>query len=330
MGSTTEKGFLKDTAYYYDLEKHKRSFGFYENGNLMDGFVIRDDSTRFIGMLNSDGATGFCTDYKVGKYYSAGNYTNDLLNGSVVDIDLKKNSVYYGDAVAGIFTGKAYFFSELGTIYAGDYLKGKFTGKGYKLEKNGKFTSGVWDNGTIVKLTTLITTDGETYSGTPATFNVGLNDVIKNYLYFYEDISGKNEFSEEIKDFENSDLDLTNSLITIPGSIGTNLIASDLDENVFYYAKFIDTDNAAKAKAKYAELSKQVLSSSITLGKLSTKYKLTGTTSSPNLAKDKTSSQYDLSNKIEDYEDFHVWVILEKITTGNYIVYLQIGKKNEL
>ncbi len=329
MGPTTDKGFLKDTAFYYDLEKHKRYFGFYENGNIKNGLIIRDDSTRFIGMLNAKGAIGFCIDYKVNKYYSEGNYTNDLLNGSIVDIDLKKKSVYYGDAVDGIFTGKAYFFSESGTMYAGDYIKGNFTGNGYKLEKNGRFTSGVWDNGEIVKLTTLITSNGDIFSGTPKTFNEGLNSVIKNYPDLFEDISGKMDFSDEIKDFENSDIDLSESLVALPGSIGNNLIASDFADNLFYYAKFIDTDNAVKAKAKYAELAKQVQSSSISFGAIPSKYKLKGTTSTPDLEKDKTISVYNLSNSSPDFEDFHVWLILEKNDSGNYIVYLQIGKKEE-
>jgi hypothetical protein len=142
IGKTNSNNKLIDSSYYYDLKQKKKYLGYYENGSLRSGVIVRDDSTVFFGNLNEKGAIGYGHFYKIGKSYSEGNYVNDYMNGEVVDIDLAKKSVYYGAAVEGYFTGKARFFNESGTQFIGDYKSGQFTGTGSKIETNGRYTSG--------------------------------------------------------------------------------------------------------------------------------------------------------------------------------------------
>jgi hypothetical protein len=330
IGPVNSAGLLKDTAFYYDIAKKGRYFGYYENGNLQNGYIRRNDSTIFLGTLNKKGATGFCYDYKVQNYYSEGNYTDDVLDGQILDIDLKKKSVYYGASASGLFTGKAYFFNEKGTIYAGDYLKGKFTGTGYRMDKAGKFSSGTWDDGKITKLTTMISASGEMISGNPKSFAEGLGYVIKNYEESFDDITGAStsEIDDETSEFDDFDVETSKSLINIPGSNGANLIATDFDENNFFYAKFLQTNKPEQATAKYKEIIKQVLASSFSIKGIPAKLKLTGTTVTPDFSQKKSSSVFSFPQDTSGFNDFKVWVVIEKISSDKYIVFLQVGKKD--
>ena len=334
IGPTNSDHFLTDSSYYYDLKKLKRYFGKYENGHLRNGFIARDDSTRFYGPLNDKGASGYCYDFKFKKFYSEGNYINDFLNGQILDLDLEKKSVYYGSAVDGSFTGKAYFFNEKGTMYAGDYLKGRFTGNGYKLETNGRYTSGTWEDGKILKLTSVITPEGEIISANPKTFAEGLNIAIKSYPGIFDNIYGEvvldddllEELQEIDKDFA---LTFTHSLVKIPGSTGKDVIAEDFDENTFYYSKFLQTDNAAKAKAKYNELATQLQSAVITNKLITGKQKLVGKVIPPDISKDKTESEFTISGSGSDFKNFKVWLRLRKNDDDIYTVEILLGEKTD-
>lgn len=331
IGPVTSKGFLKDTAYYYDLEKHKRYFGYYENGNLKNGLIIRDDSTRFMGPLNEVGATGYCYDFKFNKYYSEGEYKNDYLNGNITDIDLTKKSVYYGAAVDGIFTGKAYFFNTNGTMYAGDYLKGKFTGTGFRVLSTGATVSGTWEDGEVLKATSITTATGDLFTGNPKTLQEALNITVKTYIDLFDDILGSlsDEGLDALLDDTDDYNDYYKSLISFPGTTKEDLIVSDLDETNFYNATFIETKDAAKAKAKYNELAKQLQACTISGGIIKKPVKLKGTVTPADPSNEKTETVFDLPTDSDKYTNFHVWLILEKDSDDQYTVKLKIGEIKE-
>ena len=86
------------------------------------------------------GASGYCDGFKYNKYFSEGNYANDLLNGpQILDIDLSKQTAYYGGAINGEFTGKTSFFTNRVQRPLG-LCEGRFNGNGYRLEPNGRQT----------------------------------------------------------------------------------------------------------------------------------------------------------------------------------------------
>lgn len=334
MGPVNKNNMLNDTSYYYDLKTKKRYFGYYNNGHLKNGFIVRDDSTCFLGPLDENGAAGYAYDYKVNKYFTEGNYTNDLLNGKVTDLDLAKKSVYFGDAVNGSFTGNAYYFNDKGTMYAGNYNNGKFTGTGYRLEATGRYTSGTWIDGQVEKLNTLITANGDIITGNPKTFAEGINVAIKAFPGIFDDIYGAAILDEDIlSGLEEIDKDyaltFTSSVITIPGSIGKNIICEDFDENTFFYSKFLQTDNFAKAKARYNELAAQLQSVVITNKLITGKQKLTGKIIPPDNAKDKTESEFIISGDGRGFENFRVWLRLRKNDGDIYTVEILLGEKTD-
>ena len=332
-GPTNHDNLLIDSSYYYDLKKNKRYFGYYVSGHLRNGVII-GDSTRFWGSLNEKGASGYCYGFKYNKYYSEGNYVNDFLNGSqILDIDLSKQTAYYGGAVNGEFTGKTYFFNNKGSMFVGDYVKGRINGNGYRLETDGRLTVGIWENGVVKKLTSVTTPSGEVISGSPKNFAEGLNTAIKSYPDIFENIYGdvvlEDDVLTEMEEIdEDAALTFTYSLVNIPGSIGKNLIAEDFDENTFYYSKFLRTSDATKAKAKYNELATQLQSAVITNSFLTGKQKLAGKVLPPNTSKDKTESEFTISGTSSDFDDFKVWLRLRKVG-DEYIVEILVGEKTE-
>ena len=332
-GPTNKENFLIDSSYYYDLKKDKRYFGYYVSGHLRNGVII-GDSTRFWGPINEKGASGYCYSFKYNKYYSEGNYENDLLNGPrILDIDLSKQTAYYGGAVNGEFTGKTYFFNNLGTMFVGDYVKGRINGNGYRLETNGRLTVAIWENGVVKKLMSVTTPSGEVISGTPKNFAEGLNTAIKSYPDVFDNIYGDVVLEEdvlaEMEEIDKDDvLTFTYSLVNIPGSQGKNIIAEDFEENSFYYSKFLRTKDAVKAKAKYNELAAQLQSAVLTNSFLTGKQKLAGKVSPPDTSKDKTESEFTISGGSNDFEDFKVWLRLRKVD-DEYVVEILLGEKTE-
>ena len=332
-GPTNKDNLLTDSSYYYDLKKSTRYFGNYVSGHLRNGVII-GDSTRFWGSLNDKGASGYCYGFKYNKYYSEGNYENDFLNGThILDIDLSKQTAYYGGAVNGEFTGKTYFFNDQGTMFVGDYVKGRINGNGYKFEANGRLTVGVWENGVVKKLTSVTTPSGEVISGTPKNLAEGLNTAIKCYPDVFDNIYGdvvlEDDVLTEMEEIDKDDvLTFTYSLVNIPGSLGKNLIAEDFDENTFYYSKFLRTKDIAKAKAKYNELATQLQSAVISNSFFTGKQKLTGKVIPPDTSKDKTESEFTISGNSSDFEDFKVWLRLRKVD-DEFIVEILLGEKAE-
>jgi len=217
-------------------------------------------------------------------------------------------------------------------MYVGDYVKGRINGNGYKLETNGNLTVGIWENGQVKKLTSITTPDGEVIPGNPKNFAEGLNIAIKSYPDIFDNIYGdvvlEDDVLTEIEAIdEDGALTFTYSLVNIPGSIGKNLVAEDFDENSFYYAKFLQTADAAKAKAKYNELGAQIQSAVISNSFLPGKIKLTGKIVAPDTSKSKTESEFVLEDS-DDFEDFKVWLRLRK-SGKEYVVEILLGEKTE-
>jgi len=331
-GPTNKDNFLIDSSYYFDLKKQKKYFGNYVAGHLRNGVII-GDSTRFWGPIGDKGASGYCYDFKYKKYYTEGNYTDDLLNGQILDLDLAKQTAYYGGAINGAFTGKTYFFNDNGTMFVGDYVKGRINGNGYRIETNGRLTVGIWEDGQVKKLTSVTMPDGDVIPGNPKNFAEGLNIAIKSYPDVFDNIYGamveQDDVLSEMEEIdEDGALTYTYSLVNIPGSIGKNLVAEDFDENTFYYAKFLQTGDVTKAKAKYNELATQLQSAVITNSFLTGKQKLTGKVLPPDTSKDKTGSEFTISGGGSDFEDFKVWLRLRK-SDNEYVVEILMGEKTE-
>ena len=268
-------------------------------------------------------------DYKTGSYYSEGNYVNDFLDGDIMDIDLKKKTVYYGASVAGKYTGKAYFFNANNTMYAGDYLSGKFTGNGFKLENTGRCLTGTWDNGILQKATAIITATGESISPAPKTIAEALNIAIKTFPDTFDDITGELSDDDDWGALfdEDSDGDLYKSLIAFPGAITEDVISLDFGKNNFYTALFLETTDGAKAKAKYNELAKQLAAASITNNILKATVKLKGTVITPDLSTDKTETIFSLQTDKSEYENFSVRLLLSKDADEKYTVSIKIGEE---
>ena len=331
-GPTNKDNFLIDSSYYFDLKKQKKYFGNYVAGHLRNGVII-GDSTRFWGPIGDKGASGYCYDFKYKKFYSEGNYVDDLLNGQILDLDLAKQTAYYGGAINGAFTGKTYFFNDNGTMFVGDYVKGRINGNGYRIETNGRLTVGIWEDGQVKKLTSVTMPDGDVIPGNPKNFAEGLNIAIKSYPDVFDNIYGamveQDDVLSEMEEIdEDGALTYTYSLVNIPGSIGKNLVAEDFDENTFYYAKFLQTGDVTKAKAKYNELATQLQSAVITNSFLTGKQKLTGKVLPPDTSKDKTGSEFTISGGGSDFEDFKVWLRLRK-SDNEYVVEILMGEKTE-
>ena len=331
-GPLNHENVLIDSSYYFDLKKQKKYFGHYISGHLKNGVII-GDSTRFWGALGDKGASGYCYAFKMKKYYSEGSYANDYMDGQVLDIDLSKQTAYYGGAVNGEFTGKAYFFNNQGTMFVGEYVKGRINGNGYRLESNGRLTVGYWENGVVTKLASVTTASGEVISGNVKNFSEGVNAVIKSYPDLFDNIIGDDVLEDNVlTEMEEIDPDealtYSYSLVNIPGSIGKNLIAEDYDENTFSYSKFLQTSEFAKAKAKYNELAAQLQAMVITNSFVTGKQKLTGKVWPPDASKDKTESEFTVSGSGSDLSDFKVYLRLRK-SDKNYIVEILMGEKTE-
>jgi hypothetical protein len=291
----------------------------------MKSGLIVSDSTRFIGQLDDDGATGYCYDFKFDKFYSEGNYQKDYLSGNILDISLAKKTVYYGEAREGYFTGKAYFFSNSNNMYCGDYVQGKFTGEGFRLDNKGICVKGTWDDGYVRKVTSITTSDGRIIPGSPKSFPDALNLIVEDYMANFELFAG--DVDELEKDYLGSeDVDVYFSLLTVPGSVGKDRVAMDFEDNNFYVTRFIETADFARAKAKYEEIGKLLKSVTLKNPALKTGRQLQGTVAQAMQA-GKTVSTFSFSDSPREYEKFHVWLELSKNESGQYTVLVKIGEQ---
>lgn len=317
---------LSDSAFFYDLKKKKRYFGKYEKGFLVDGLTINDDSTRFIGHIDTKGASGYCHYLKMDDIYYEGNYTNDRLNGpNSLTIDILKGTVYYGNSIDGYFNGKGYFIDKDMALYVGDFVKGKFTGNGYRLGSEGSMIKGTFEDGYPVKVNSITDADGKAMKLNPSGMPEAITFLREQYKKGFEVIKGKIELDfETYLDDPDYLFDYANvGLYELPGA-QRNYAVQDyvgLDAYLSLYTKTSDID---RAKAKYRELCEQ-------MGKISVK-------------KDRNSPAVKLESDFKDItsysdyskyyfpgeggsNDFHVCVVFLKVKEDDYRVFVTMGNE---
>lgn len=330
MGPVNDNRFLTDSSYYYDITRKKRYFGKYTNGKLTNGLIIRDDSTRFYGSVNEQGASGYGYDVKFNSYYSEGNYNNDLLNGQIIDFSLRNKSVYFGTAVNGQFTGKAVFINNTNTIFSGDYKEGRFTGNGFRIKANGVKLTGTWEEGEIVSAVSLTDASGVVYSMKPQTFNEALNLIASDYTDYFNNLV--KEAIPLHDDFVLSEdtafrYGVSTSLIKVPGGLKNDIIIDDFFDNQYYSSALAHTTDFAKAKAKYLELGKQLATVQMKIPGMARPAKLIGSLKQPSADNDKTETRFAIMQLPAKYEGFSVWVTLVKFD-GFYDVILRVGRRS--
>ena len=84
-----------------------------------------------------------------------------------------------------------------------------------------------------------------------------------------------------------------------------------------------------KQKQKYNELAKQLQACTISGGIIKKPVKLKGTVTPVDLSLEKTQTIFDLPTDSDKYTNFHVWLLLEKSSSGEYTVKLKIGEITE-
>jgi len=261
MGIARTDGKLEDTCFIKTIAKRQRSFGRYNDGMIQRGLFIRDDSTRFYGNFSPKGSQGTGYSYKVAKYLEVGNYTDDYLAGpDNTYINLAKQTIYQGSTVDKlVFTGKAWYSTQINELFIGDYKEGKFTGQGWKLCEDGLCVRGEWLNGKPTSITGVTDANGKPMSLKPATLSQALEGISKMQP------SGFKDFEKEALDdyYPDDYADAYEAAYTVPKSL-QNLILTDYGGGKLYVATMFFSDNYGAGVKAYENLCKQLQSLSLT------------------------------------------------------------------
>ncbi|MFM2326412.1 MAG: hypothetical protein RIR31_614 [Bacteroidota bacterium] len=70
------------------------------------------------------------------------------------------------------------------------------------------------------------------------------------------------------------------------------------------------------------------MAGSFSIKDIPAKLKLTGTTIAPDFSQKQSASVFSFPKDTKGFNDFEVWVIIEKKGADEYIVFLQAGQKN--
>lgn len=331
MGGIDKKNhdLTEDTSFFYDLRKKMRYFGYNHRGFLEKGLIIKDDSTRFLGNVNKDGAYGTSYFLKLNKYYDEGNYVKDFLNGDKsLSINLEKKTVYCGQSINnGEFTGKAWFANNSNDLYNGTYLKGKFTGEGWRIDKKGNFIKGTFEDGNPVKLTGMVTGNGVAVNIAPKTLEEALATSTILYDNYYDNLIGKENNDENYETFSYQD----KSPLAFPGTVSGDVIVTDDLYYVDYIAHYLETGDYKKAAAKYNNLSKQVSTASIILKKGDKPVKFSGIVNQPSAEKKASANFFMYPATVKGYSNFAAAVVIMKTTDDkNYRVLLVTGDEESI
>ena len=311
------KNLLQDTAFFYNFKNYHRYFGYYDKGSLVDGIIV-GDSTRFFGRMDDNGATGPGSLYKIKKFYDEGNYKNDYMDGSNnLSIDLDKKTVYYGGMANGEWTGKAYYINNYNEIFVGDFDKGQFTGKGYVVYNTGKTVKGIFANYELTTLTSFTDKNGGAIDLKPKSFEQALNLVtgeLNNDLVAFKT-------KDDIDNVSDDYFSAKKSIVSFPGSVGSNFVFENNDFYMGYQADFYKGKNFQAAKAQYDKLCKDIAASNIRLKTSDAPVKLSGTAEKANEAVT-THSKFNLSNS--GLSGYNIYAEL-KYKDGGYSVSLIAG-----
>ncbi|MEO8711136.1 MAG: hypothetical protein ABI405_03380 [Parafilimonas sp.] len=299
---------MQDTGFFYDLDKQKRYFGYSDKGLFTDGLIIKD-STRFLGKVNDDGAYGPCSFYKLKKFYDEGNYQNDYLTGDgSLSIDLHKMTTYYGStADKGLFSGQAWFTNNYNELYKGNYEDGAFNGSGYIVFRNGTTVKGTFKDGKTMTVTSFTDGNGAAISQNPKTISEALSTVINEYSNDYEALIGQeaDEDDYSFDDYYSAD----NSIITLPGSVGDNVILEDYDFYLMYNATMYDGMTYKDAQTKYDELCKSLAGVSLHLKRSTAPVTLSGNIE-PAQESETTRTDFTFNN-YSTLKDYHIYAELK-------------------
>jgi len=253
------KNLLQDTAFLYNLTNNNRYFGYYDNGFLKNGLIIRD-STVFFGKVNDEGAYGNCSLYKLKKYYDEGNYESDYLDGSNnLSLDLASKTVYFGATDKGNWTGKAWYVNGFNEIYNGNFDKGGFNGPGYIVYNTGKAIRGTYKNDVLTTLTSFTDENGAPIDLKPKSFEAALNLVTSEFPNDFVVFKGVEDPDASVDDY----LSARKSIINFPASLGSNLLIEDYDFQIGYSAGFYKGSNFQAAKTQYDKLCRDIATSNI-------------------------------------------------------------------
>ncbi len=323
MGPLDKERLLTDTSFYYDLKKKKRYFGYSVKGLMENGIIIKDDSSRFQGNLNDDGAYGYAYFYKIGKFYDEGNYAKDYLNGdNCLSIDLKDKTVYYGGATnKGEFTGKAWFCSKGNELYSGDYKKGNFTGTGFKINRDGYCIRGTWDDGGPVTISSITDDKGQPVSLAAKTLAEAIGTVARESTHDLDIFLGVIDDDYDSEGYEVKYF----STMNFPGSLKKDYVLDDEDYNLNYVSTFLETSDFAAAKAKYADLCKQLSGAKITVVKGQPAVDLDGTPNDPDADEDTNSCIFRFPDSAGIEKDYAASVLMVKGDDDVYRVSVVIG-----
>lgn len=96
--NTNGKELLEDTCFYWDKVTGWRSFGNFINGKFSGGIVSKPGTGAMMGPFNKGAREGVCVSYSIDDFLIFGNYSNDVLSGYAIYIDLGSVHpfVYFG------------------------------------------------------------------------------------------------------------------------------------------------------------------------------------------------------------------------------------------
>ncbi len=311
------KNLLQDTAFFYNFKNAKRYFGRYDKGYMTEGIIV-GDSTRFFGKINDNGATGPGCLYKMKKFYDEGNYNDDYLNGANnLSIDLVRKTVYYGGTDNGNWTGKAFYINNYNEVFVGDFEKGKFTGKGYVVYNTGKTVKGTFKNYELTTLTSFTDKNGVVIDTKPKSFEQALDLVtgeLKNDLVVFKT-------QDSIIDLPEDYYSGKKSIVSFPGSVGSNYVFETIDFYLGYEADFYKGKSFQAAQAQYDKLCKDISAANIHLKGSTAAVKLSGSAKKANESAT-TRSRFTFPDS--SLSNFSVYAQVT-YKDGNYVVSLIAG-----
>lgn len=320
IGKTDSEGVLSDTAFLYDLEKKKKEFGFFYNGNLYKGVIMLDNTSYFKGTFDDNyRSKGYCNYYTIDKLYREGDFANGEMSGSnCMSIDLENDIIYCGDMKGGMQTGKA-FLGTANYLYSGEFMWGSLNGSGYRLDKLGNCVRGEWSNGKPVHV---IITNAYGRLIEPKTFSEGIALAYNQFKESFTTMEGMEDKSSEYADHLDG---VKESIIGFPGTshtdypgqVYTSYIAAD---NGVLLVPYFKSFTLGKSKAKYMDLCKQLQAVTVKRADGSS-FRLLGKTIPVPANNSPVLSKFTINGKPYEKGDFSACIVFRKNANDVYDEY---------